>query len=308
MIVTVTPNVALDVTYEADTLRAHASHRIRMVTQRAGGKGLNVAAVLHRLGHEVLATGWAPGVTGGLVRADLDTRGVAHDFADAVGETRRTVTVVSRADGDATVLNEPGPQQSGQSWLALTDHVAQLLARTGAGPLVLSGSLPPGAPMDGYAQLVEIGRRAGSIVVLDADGDALLSALAAGPDLVKPNRVELEHATGVADPAGGVAALRELGARDVVVSCGAEGLRWYAGTGTTVAAGLRSALAGNPTGAGDAAVAAIAAGLAAGRPVAEVVRDAVAWSAAAVLQPVAGVVDPADVSRLEAEVIVEEVQ
>lgn len=306
MILTVTPNTALDVTYDVQRLTPHASHRVVAVAQRAGGKGINVAAVLARLGHDVIATGWAGGVTGGQVRADLDARGVAHDFVPTTGEARRTVTVVSRLDADATVFNEAGPAQDAQSWQALVDHVVDLLHRTGATVVVLAGSLPPGVPVAGYADLVRRSREAGARVVLDAEGDSLRSALGAGPDLVKPNRHELEAVTGIPDVPGGAAALRAQGARDVVVSAGPDGLHWHPAEGPSLHARLPEMLAGNPTGAGDACVAALAAGLARGLDPTEMLTDAVAWSAAAVLQPVAGSVDPAEVARLRSRVVLKE--
>ena len=308
MIITVTPNAALDVTYEVDALTRHTSHRVRAVTERAGGKGVNVASVLAACGHDVVVTGCAGGATGAVIRADLDARGLPHSFADADGEARRTLTVVSASEGDATVFNEPGPEQSPEAWRALLDHVGDLLAETGASVVVLAGSLPPGVPVDGYAALVRLGRDAGAAVVLDADGEPLRRALSAGPDIVKPNRAELAEATAADDVAAGVEALRALGARDVVVSAGPDGLTWYAADGTAVRARLDTPLAGNPTGAGDAVVAALAAGLAHARPRDQVLRDAVAWSGAAVLQPVAGMVDPTDVSRLETQALVEDVR
>ena len=103
MILTVTLNPAWDVTYRVPRLTRHTSHRVGSVLQRPGGKGLNVARVLHVLGEPALATGLAGGATGALLRAALE---IPHDFAEIAGETRRTVTVV---DGDATVFNEPGP-------------------------------------------------------------------------------------------------------------------------------------------------------------------------------------------------------
>ena len=90
------------------------------------------------------------------------------------------------------------------------------------------------------------------------------------------------------------------------MSAGPDGLTWYAADGGSVRARLDASLEGNPTGAGDAVVAALAVGLLDDRPHDLVVRDAVAWSAAAVLQPVAGVVDPTDVARLAAQTLVED--
>jgi tagatose 6-phosphate kinase len=104
MILTVTLNPAWDVTYRVPELTRHGSHRVASALQRPGGKGLNVARVLHALGEPVTATGLLGGATGALVADALE---VPHGFAAIAGETRRTVTVV---DTDATIFNEPGPE------------------------------------------------------------------------------------------------------------------------------------------------------------------------------------------------------
>ena len=149
-------------------------------------------------------------------------------------------------------------------------------------------------------------REAGARTVVDASTDALLAALPAGPDLVKPNHHELAEVSGETDPVAGARRLLGQGAREVVVSAGAEGLVDVRADGEVWRAALDAPLSGNPTGAGDAAVAALAAALAEGRPVREALADAVAWSAAAVLHPLAGQVRPEDVSRLLPRVHVEQ--
>ncbi|WP_345502305.1 1-phosphofructokinase family hexose kinase [Pedococcus ginsenosidimutans] len=314
MILTVTPNPALDVTYDVERLVPHASHRVLAVREVAGGKGLNVAGVLHCCSEPVLATGAVGGATGDQLRADLDARGVAHRFARSSAPTRRTTTVVSRQEGDATAFNEPGAPWPAQAWSALVEHVADLVDQHPVRVLVASGSLPPVAGGAGvsttfadhaYADLTRVGHAAGVPVVVDASRAALLGALAANPDVVKPNLHELREATGVDDPLAGAKLLQDRGARHVVVSLGADGILAVAPDGGVVRAALGQHLRGNPTGAGDAAVAAVAAGIAQGREWSECLREAVAWSAAAVLQPTAGVVDPADIDRLRADVRVE---
>jgi tagatose 6-phosphate kinase len=71
VILTVTLNTALDITYRVRSLRPHASHRVSEVTERPGGKGVNVARVLAALGHEVTVTGFAGGHTGAVLRSML---------------------------------------------------------------------------------------------------------------------------------------------------------------------------------------------------------------------------------------------
>ncbi len=172
--------------------------------------------------------------------------------------------------------------------------------------VVLAGSLPPGPPPDAYGQLIALAAAAGAATVLDTSGPALLSALSAGPDVVKPNAAELAAVTGHRDLAAAAAELRGLGARAVVASCGPDGL--YA---LTPQGGWRAKppeqLSGNPTGAGDACVAALAAGLADGTPWPDILREAVALSAAAVPCPVAGDFDADTYHRFRTAVPVEEV-
>lgn len=308
MIVTVTANAALDVTYDVAELVPHDSHRVLAVHRRAGGKGLNVASVLRCMGYDVVATGFVGGPTGAQIRADLDARGIAHRFVDNDEESRRTVTVVSRHHADATVFNEAGPRVSRRAWDNLLDVVGSLVRETHAAVVVVSGSLPAAVPAEAYAEVVRLCRGASARTIVDADGAALRGALAAGPDLVKPNLHELRRVAGTSEPSSGAAALRRLGAHDIVVSAGSDGVTLVPEHGPATAARLASPVVGNPTGAGDAVVAALAAGIDHGVAGADLLLDAVSWSAAAVLQPVAGSVDPEDVRRLRPQVLIEEVE
>ncbi|GAA1646052.1 1-phosphofructokinase family hexose kinase [Catellatospora bangladeshensis] len=305
MILTVTPNAALDVTYQVDSLTPYATHRVSAVAERAGGKGVNVARVLHSLGEPVLATGLAGGPTGVRLRELLAADTVAEAFLPVAGDARRTVVVADRAD--ATGFWEPGPIVTAAEWSAFTAHFASLLQ--GVRVVVLSGSLPPGVPATAYAELLALAHAAGAATILDADGDPLRQGLRVQPALVKPNAAELHALTGVRvdgpDAARrAVETLRELGAGDVVASLGGGGLVAVCADGVWRAR-LPEPLDGNPTGAGDACVAALARGLLAGQPWPERLRDAVALSAAAVLHPVAGTVDVDSFHRLRTQVIVE---
>lgn len=298
MILTVTLNAALDITYWVDELVVHGTNRTRGVHQRAGGKGVNVARVLHALGHDVVVTGLAGGGTGDDIRADLREAGLREELVGVAGESRRTVTIVDASD--STVLNEPGPLVTAGEWRRFTERFGELAA--GAAAVVLAGSLPRGVPDDAYALL---GGAATTPVLLDSAGPALLAGLAARPAVVKPNQDELAAVAPGRSVAAAVAELRSRGACAVVVSRGSDGLvavtdegRWRATP--------PEAVTGNPTGAGDAAVAALAAGIAAGAGWPERLADAVALSAAAVLSPVAGSFDRAACDRFRAAVSVEE--
>jgi tagatose 6-phosphate kinase len=309
VILTVTLNAALDVTYDVDLLVPGATHRVRSARQRAGGKGVNVASVLTMLGVPVTATGLLGGGTGDEIAADLDARGIQHSFFRCSGESRRTVNVVSMGDGEATIFNEPGPELPAAEWSALLGGMPELIVGSRAAVMVLSGSLPPGAPEDAYAQLVLLAQHRGVQTVVDADGAVLRQAVAAHPDVIKPNVFELKAATGEHEVLPGAEILRRHGALDVVVSAGERGAVVVTRDGRHLTARMRTRLSGNPTGAGDAMVAAVAAGLAggaAGPDWSRTIVQAVAWSAAAVLSPLAGDIDHGDVARLAADVELEE--
>ncbi|RSS63769.1 1-phosphofructokinase family hexose kinase [Streptomyces sp. WAC06273] len=296
MILTVTLNTALDITYRVPGLRPHASHRVTEVTERPGGKGLNVARVLAALGHPVTVTGFAGGSTGATVRASLaGVPGVVDALVPVAGATRRTVAVVDERTGDTTQLNEPGPVVAPAEWNAFQEAYEGLL--TGAAAVALCGSLPPGVPVGAYAGLVRTARAAGVPVLLDTSGEPLRRGVAARPDLIKPNADELAELTGSHEPLRATQAARRRGARSVVTSLGAAGLlaetpegRWRAAPPAQVR--------GNPTGAGDSAVAGLLSGLVEHLPWPDRLARAVALSAATVLSPVAGEFDRAAYEEL----------
>jgi tagatose 6-phosphate kinase len=292
-ILTVTLNAALDVTYQVPNVRPHHSNRVVAVTTRAGGKGLNVARVAARLGRPAVATGLIGGSTGAALRRELTESRPTRllDALQTIGaETRRTVAVVDPVAADTTVFNEPGPTVAPGEWADFQAHFGRLLADCGA--VVLSGSVPPGLPLDAYAALTAQARAAGRPVLLDTSAPWLLPGLAAGPDVVKPNADELREATGLTDPLDAARALLALGAGAVVASLGPGGLLAVTPHGSWRAVPPEP-LTGNPTGAGDSAAAALALGLLDGSPWPGHLAQAVALSAATVRSPLAGDYDEA---------------
>ncbi|MEV5353461.1 1-phosphofructokinase family hexose kinase [Streptomyces sp. NPDC052693] len=289
MILTVTLNTALDITYRVRSLRPHASHRVSEVTERPGGKGVNVARVLAALGHEVTVTGFTGGATGRIVQERLAAvPGLADALVPVSGATRRTIAVVDERTGDTTQLNEPGPTITPAEWSAFQEAYADLLH--GVSAVALCGSLPPGVPVGAYAGLVRTARAAGIPVLLDTSGEPLRRGVAARPDIIKPNANELAELTGSHEPLRATQDARRRGAGAVVASLGPDGLlaatregRWRA----TPPAPVR----GNPTGAGDSAVAGLLSGLADHLPWPDRLARATALATATVTAPAAGEFD-----------------
>jgi 1-phosphofructokinase family hexose kinase len=310
VIVTVTSNPALDVTYTAPLLRPGEVHRVSEVTVLPGGKGLNVARVLHAAGVPVVATGWSGGPGGRQLESALAAREVRADFVQALPDVRRT-TVVHGSDGVTTSFWEPGhPVADGSAAAeALLARVGVLLRQAGA--LVVSGSLPPGVDPALPARMAAAAAAVGVPAVVDADGEPLRHAARGGAAVLMPNREELARLDGewpstVADAAAAAGRLCARGVPAVVVTLGADGMIARTARGGWWARPVE-AVEGNPTGAGDAAAAAVAAGLATAGPVdwPTLLRNAVALSAAAVCTPVAGEVDLDAYRRWRTQVAVE---
>ncbi|HEX4059859.1 MAG TPA: hexose kinase [Streptosporangiaceae bacterium] len=316
-ILVVALNPALDITHELPTVDWSGVNRPAAVMSRPGGKGLNVARTLAALGADVLVAGLTGGRTGEAVGAGLAGAGVRAEFTPIAGETRRTFAVVDTGRGRTALFNEPGPEVTAAEYARFRERYEAEAAAGSA--VVLSGSLPRGLPESSYAELIKIAAAIGVPVVLDTSGPALPLGAAAGPAIVKPNLAELSALVGWvlpdlgADETGpggeqapivaAAAGLRAAGVAAVVVSLGAGGLLAVTGDGVWRATQPRR-VAGNPTGAGDAVVAGLTLGLAAGRPWSERLRQAVALGYATAAAPVAGEFGRDDYERALAEATV----
>lgn len=291
-----TPNPAVDLTYRVARQRIGETVRVTGVTRRAGGKGLNVAAVLRALDVDAVAVHPSAGSPGRWIEEELSSAGIRSVAVPVPGQTRSTVTVVDDVD-HPTVLTEPGPRLDADDWTAVCAAVREHC--TAGGVLVVAGSLPPGVGPEEVAAVVSAGRAAGATTVVDVSGPGLLAAAAAGADLVTPNAAEALEATGATDLDEAVADLRRAGAGAVVVSRGAAGLLAVTREERLEHVAVPGVV-GNPTGAGDAATAGIATALLRGVPLPVALRWAAVLGAAAVLRPVAGEVDVADLPVLAA--------
>jgi 1-phosphofructokinase len=280
MIVTLTPNPSVDRTVHIDALPRGEVIRARQSRSEPSGKGVNVALALRAHRHPVLAVLPVGGPVGAQLAGMLRAYGVAHRTVPVAGDIRSNVSLVE-PDGTVTKINEPGPVLDGDEVAALIG--AALTDADGVTWLAACGSLPPGAPADLYARLVAPARRRGVRVAVDSSGPALAAAVAAGPDLVKPNAHELAEVTGrplrtLGDVVDAAAQVRGRGAGAVLASLGADGAvllddggprHGEAPVATVVSA----------VGAGDALRAGF---LSAGGRGPEALRAAVSWGAAAV--------------------------
>ena len=198
MIVTITMNPAIDKTVEVGTFLHGGLNRIRKVEYDAGGKGINVSKTVCELGGNTVATGFLAGNIGRTIENVLKEKKIACDFIWVDGETR-TNTKVFEDNGDLTELNEPGPEIPKEK---MDELIQKLEGYAGKDTLfVLSGSIPAGVDKGIYGRIIRLMHEKGAKVLLDADGDLFKKALDAGPDIIKPNRVELEEYAQLLEPA-----------------------------------------------------------------------------------------------------------
>lgn len=295
MIVTLTPNPSLDLTYELDALLPGEVQRAAAFSVEAGGKGINVSRNLVNNGvasRAVAPVGGSSGEQFLALLADLDVELVRVP----VRGTLRINTALAEQSGTLTKVNAAGPELSEAEVECLLGETTD--ATRGATWFAGCGSLPPGAPADLHARAVAAAREAGCRAAVDSSGAPLAAALGARPDLVKPNAEELAEIVGrplatFGDVLDAAEEVRARGAGSVLVSLGADGAILLDENGATHAE-TPPFVPRSTVGAGDALLAGF---LAAGGEGAEALVEAVAWGAAAARLPGSAGPKPADVDR-----------
>lgn len=259
MIITVTMNPAIDKTVDIESLDRGGLNRISHVELDAGGKGINVSKTISELGGKSIATGFIAGNTGKIIQSVMNEWNIENDFIEVSGETR-TNTKVFEKTGELTELNEPGPVVEEKDVKALLDKLESYAKEDTL--FVLAGSIPRGVEKDIYHQIIELVHKKGAKVLLDADGELFTKALEAGPDIIKPNRVELEQYAGMDYVASEQELLQvadklmEKGIETVAVSMGKSGAIFLKESYKVRCPGLK-VKAHSTVGAGDAMVAAL---------------------------------------------------
>lgn len=260
MVYTLTLNPSLDYMMPVRQLRIGATNRSEGEQIRIGGKGINVSILLRRLGVENLALGVAAGFTGEELLRRMNEEGIRHDFLmGREGFTRINVKLLSEEE---TEINGSGPVIEESEAQALLRQIAKI--RSGDF-LVISGSMPKGIPTDFLNQLLHQTTGQDAEIVLDISGQTLRRALRYRPFLIKPNQHELEEVLGVSISSREQALLhgkklQELGARNVLISMGAEGAVLLDEKGGVHSKKAPDGLLVSSVGAGDSMVAGFLAG------------------------------------------------
>ncbi|MFI8521431.1 1-phosphofructokinase [Streptomyces sp. NPDC085481] len=292
MILTVTPNPSLDRTYEVPALERGEVLRAAGERMDPGGKGVNVSRAVAAAGHRTVAVVPLGGAPGALVAELLAGQGIEVAPVPVAGHTRSNIAI-AEPDGTLTKINAPGPRLTPAESEAILTAVGAY--SPAADWIACCGSLPRGLAPEWYAELVTRAHGAGARIALDTSGPSLLAALAARPDVVKPNAEELAEAVGrplatVGDAVKAAEELRARGAGTVLASLGADGQLLVSAAGTWYGSAAVDAVRSD-VGAGDASLAGF---LAAGGQGPDALSAALAHGAAAVRLPGSEMPSPAD--------------
>ncbi|OTO71709.1 MULTISPECIES: hexose kinase [unclassified Enterococcus] len=300
MIVTVTMNPSIDISYPLSSLAIDTVNRTDQVTKTAGGKGLNVTRVIHDLGGDVVATGVLGGFHGAYISEELNKAGIKQAFTSIKEESRDSIAILH--EGNQTEILESGPTVSSEEQTTFFETITALLQQ--ADIVTISGSLAKGLPTDFYQKLVQAAHTEKAHVLLDTSGKSLISVLegTAKPFLIKPNLEELEALLGQRFSLSEMETLQNALSQPLF-----EGIEWI-----VVSLGKAGAIAKhqeayyrvtipeikvvNPVGSGDATIAGFAYGLSQGKTSEDLLKLSMAAGMANAQEKQTGHVDPANVA------------
>ena len=283
MILTVGLSPCLDVTVEVDALNIGKTNIAKRKAVTLGGKALNVAVGVKRLGGDAYTTGLMYDENGYMFENALKKEGVPYSFVWNKGRVRENYKFIDRRSM-LTEVNDVGQEVEFGRLEAVLDRVRTLSAHSDV--TVLSGGLPRGVEPTFYADLVKA-VSGSALRIVDASGHRMFAALGEGVDLVKPNIDELEttigrNVTSKEDMLAGCYELLDRGAKRVLLSLGKQGAVITDGTHSYHCKSINVAV-NSTVGAGDGMVAAAALQLEQGASLKEILRAGVAAGTATVM-------------------------
>lgn len=303
MILTVTLNPAVDISYKLESFSLDAVNRVRDVSKTAGGKGLNVTRVLQQLGEDVAATGFLGGSLGAFIRSDIT--GVRDYFVGIAGETRNCIAVIH--EGKQTEILESGPVISADEADIFLKKFSDYLQSVDI--VTISGSLPKGLADNFYGKIIEIASVHDVPVLLDTKGELLAATMDCKPFLIKPNLDELGDLLGekVDDEADTMKAVMKFeNIPWVVVTNGSKGAVVRHGK-TIYRVTIPRVDAVNPVGSGDSVVAGFAAGLSRGLSDMELIKFALAMGVLNAMEEKTGQINPDNINWCVEQIGVEKI-
>lgn len=295
MIVTVTLNPSIDVSYPLDTLKIDTVNRIENVSKTAGGKGLNVTRVLKDLQADVTATGVLGGHFGQYIKQQLDDNSIKNNFTIISEETRYCIAILH--DGKQTEILEAGPHITADEIEQFKTTFSQLLANNNV--ITISGSMVKGFPTETYAELIKLANEKNCKVLLDTSGKNLKTSLMSQnkPYLIKPNTEELEGLLNITIDETNIQEIVDSLSNSlfndieiVIVSLGANGalIKYQDNFYHTTVPKITAV---NPVGSGDATIAGLAYAIANNESITDIIKSGMTCGVLNTLNPQTGKID-----------------
>lgn len=310
MILTITLNPSIDISYPLEKFEVDTVNRIANPIKTAGGKGLNVTRVLNQLGDKVVASGLLGGKLGEFLESELENSSIKHSFYHIEGETRNCIAILH--DGNQTEILEQGPEISEKESNGFLEYFRNIISDFTL--VTISGSLPSGLPSNYYVQMLSICEEKNIPVVLDCSGDSLKQVLKSNkkPKAIKPNTEELSQLLG-SEITDDIYQLKfslqnELfeGIEWVIVSLGSKGAfakHWN----NYYKVSIPKIKVKNPVGSGDSTVAGIASAIVGNLDDVELLKKANVLGMLNAQEKLTGYVNLANYQKLADQIQVEEV-
>ena len=282
MIYTLTMNPSLDYRMVLKTLNPGELNRSEYEYHICGGKGINVAVVLNNLEVPVVCLGFTAGFIGDFLKNELTNMGCSHEFTELEGQCSRINVKVLEMNGQESEINAAGPKLKEEDLEKLFSQIQKL---QDGDTLVLSGNVPGGVSKNIYGEIAECLKEKNICLIVDAEKQLLFPTLPYHPFLIKPNNLELEEMAGMKltsreDTVKAAYKLQEMGARNILVSCGKEGACLVSETKEAVWIKAPLGTVINPVGSGDSMVAGYLSGCIQGKKQEDAARLAVACGSA----------------------------
>lgn len=190
MILSITANPSVDISYNIENLKIDGVNRVELVNKDAGGKGIHVSYVLNELGEKVINSGFVGGKLGEFIEKRLDERKISHDFIKLEDETRNCIAIIH--DNKQTEILEKGPKFELEKEKEFLDHLEKISKNIEI--INISGSLPKGLDASFYKKIIKFAKENKIFVSLDTSGNTLKEIVKGEikPDLIKPNETEIK--------------------------------------------------------------------------------------------------------------------
>ncbi len=308
MILTVTLNPAIDISYHFDNFSLDHSNRCLKTIKTAGGKGLNVARVIKQLNGDVLTTGFLGGELGNFIQKELNKEAIANDFLLTTKETRNCIAILS--DNKQTEILEAGPTIEKEEQNAFLLKFEKLLDKVEI--IVVSGSLPKGIENSFVEKLFALANAKSKLVIADLSGSLLRDIIFKfqhKPTIIKPNSEEFASLFANND---NFDVKKELikncrNIEMVLLSLGADG-SYFKIKNKLYKINIPQVKCVNPVGSGDSTVAGLAYAIDNNLELLEAVKLANACGISNCMNEKTGVIEIQQVKQLIADIQIEEIK